>query len=115
MRGLFVKILVGGLLFSFPAALYYFYTTELSRMQTVSPSLAEVSKAVEQKEKEIEVLDGRILQARGEVLKFEEMKYNLVGDLVQLKDRITAVIARNSPASFVVPAASVVPDDKKTP
>lgn len=93
---MFVKIFVGALLLSFPGALYFLYVADIGGMHPERTNVREISLALEQKERDIAALDDKIIQARGEMMKFEDMKKSLVQDLIVLKKKISDVIDRNA-------------------
>lgn len=95
VRGVVIKIFVGVLLLSFPGALYFLYIADIGKFHPERTDVREIALALEQKERDIAALDDKIIQARGEMMKFEDMKKSLVHDLIVLKNKISEVIERN--------------------
>jgi hypothetical protein len=98
VRGVMVKFFVGILLLSFPGALYFLYIADIGKFHPERTDVREIALALEQKERDIAALDDKIIQARGEMMKFEDMKKSVVSDLIVLKNKISEVIDRTGAA-----------------
>lgn len=94
MRSMFVKLFAGLLLFSFPVTLYFLIVADGKQTSGHTP-VGEIVHTIEKRQKDLAVLDEKILEARGQMMKFEDMKKDLVKDLFVLKQKISDVIARS--------------------
>lgn len=89
---------------SFPAALFLLNAPALDSLGklavTASPKPAAkldtptLEKAIEAKVERVREFDERILQARGEIMKFEELKEKQLDELESVRTRISELVRR---------------------
>lgn len=89
------KVVIWGMLASFPAAVYSLQgwqkneSTSVASAETGAPTDAkDLERAVDIRLKKIADIDVKILSAKGEVLKLEEQKTGLVRELEKIQERI---------------------------
>lgn len=90
------KLIIWGMLASFPAAVYSlqdWQKTDKAPAIATADALPEVDtkeleRAVDVRLKRIAEIDVKILSAKGEVLKFQEQKHSLIRELEKIQERI---------------------------
>lgn len=97
---LLLKVLLGLTALSFPLGLVLLNTEDtLTRIRSVlnGGRKSDLNAALNAKEDEIKEIDTKILQARGEFLKYAEMRNSQVGELENLRTNIERIITTPIP------------------
>jgi hypothetical protein len=96
--GLFTKIALIALALSFPIGLFILNAPaliELIPKQVRSEVAVNLNNAIDAKAEEIAKIDMQILEARGELLKYEDAKMAQIKELRTLYDRIASMLGDN--------------------
>ena len=94
-NGILSKVSLIVLALSFPVGLFVLNAPALKELvpqekQQVIP--LDIEKVIDAKSEEIAKIDMQILEAKGELLKFEEMKHSQLKELKTLYDRIATML-----------------------
>lgn len=91
----FKKLIVWGMLATFPAAVYSLQEWRKEKKEPLSDQLSlktaetkELEEVIEARLKKLAEIDIKILSAQGEILKYQEQKKELIRDLKKLEERI---------------------------
>jgi len=93
--GILTKIALVALALSFPVGLFILNAPALKELipkEVQNEIVVDLDKAIDAKSNEIAEIEMKILEARGELLKFEEMKISQLKELRVLYDRIASML-----------------------
>ena len=94
-NGIYSKVVLIVLALSFPVGLFILNAPALKDLVPVEKHqdiTIDIDKVIEAKGKEIEKIDMQILEAKGQLLKYEEMKMGQLRELKTLYDRIATML-----------------------
>lgn len=100
------------LLLSFPAGLFLVYAPDspksVAEPVKIEANLKETAEALDYKEREITALEQKIVEARSEVLQYEELRGNILNELMMLQAKVEGIIERTQDEERKIEAVNKV-------